>query len=221
MHVEEGQLQALLDGELDQTSAADARRHIDGCAECRDLLEQLRRDEQLLASVLPSIDHPIPRMPVPRRRPLRWAAAIALFLLAAGTAYAVPGSPVRRFVDRLVGRPVTDEAPRSPDVAGVAVPFGQRFSIVFSAPRAPGVLTITLTDGATIDARRRGGAATFTAEIDRLRIETGSEPTDFEIAVPRDAPWVEVVVEARRIFLKDGSRVITEARADAEGRYIF
>jgi anti-sigma factor RsiW len=221
MHVEEGRLQALLDGELDEVSAADARRHIDGCAECRGQLEELRRDEQLLASVLPSIDHPVPRMRAPRRRPLRWAAAIALFLLAAGTAYAIPGSPVRRFVDRLVGRPVGEEAPRSPEVAGVALPYGQRFSIMFSAPRAPGVLTITLTDGATIDARRRGGAATFTAEIDRLRIETASAPTDFEIAIPRDAPWVEILVGPRRIFLKDGSRVITEARADAEGRYIF
>jgi len=221
MHVEEGLLQALLDGELDAAAAADARRHIEACAHCRRELAELRRDAELLASVLPSIDHPIPRIPVPRHRPLRWAAAIAFFLLAAGTVYAIPGSPVRRWVDQLVGRSARTEAPRSPDVAGVALPPGQHFSVAFAAPRAPGVLTVTVTDGPTINARRRGGAATFTAEIDRLRIETGSAPTDFEITIPRDAPWVEVVVGGRRIFLKDGSRVITEARADAEGRYIF
>jgi anti-sigma factor RsiW len=229
MHVEEGLLQALLDGEVDAAAAAQVRRHLDGCAQCRSQLEALRAEAEWLEGVLRSIDHPAPRIPVKAvamrarhsRRTLRWAAVAALFLLAAGTAYALPGSPVRRWIDQLVGSRGGTTAEPLPDVAGVAVLPGQHFSIMFTAPHSPGLVTITLTDDSTIDARRHGGAATFTAEIDGLRIATGGTATDFEIAIPRQAPWVEVLVGGRRMFLKDGPRIRTEARRDAEGRYII
>ena len=215
MHVDEGLLQALLDGEVDQTAAAEARRHIDECSQCRGLLAELRGEDQWLEGVLRSIDHPVPRVPVETiatrarrsRRPLRWAAAIGLLLLAAGTAYALPGSPVRRWIDQLLGPEDAKSTESTPDVAGVALPPGQHFSIVFADPPPAGSVTITLTDDSTISARRHGGAATFAAEIDRLRIITGSAPTDFEIAIPRQAPWVEVVVGGRRVFLKEGPNV--------------
>jgi anti-sigma factor RsiW len=231
MHVEEGLLQALLDGEVDEAAAAQVRRHLDGCGQCHSQLEALRAEDQWLEGVLRSIDHPAPRIPVEAvamrarrsRRTLRWAAVAALFLLAAGTAYALPGSPVRRWIDQLVGSRRGKATVPVPDVAGVALPTGggQHFSIVFTAPHAPGSVTITLTDDSTIVARRRGGVATFAAEIDRLRIETGGAPTDFEIAIPRQASWVEVVVGNRRVFLKQGPRITTEARTDALGRYII
>jgi len=217
MHVDEGLLQALLDGEVDQAAAAEARRHIDACPQCRGLLEELRGDDRWLEGVLQSIDHPVPQVPVAAiatrarrsRRPLRWAAAVALLLLAAGTAYALPGSPVRRWIDQLVGSRGAKSTEPTPELAGVALPpgGGQHFSIVFADPHAAGSITITFTDDSTISVRRRGGAATFAAEIDRLRIVTGSAPTDFEIAIPRQARWVEVVVGDRRVFLKDGPRV--------------
>jgi hypothetical protein len=229
MHLDDGLLEALLDGELRGPAVAEARRHVDACSQCRGELEHLRRDGALLDDALRSLDHPAPRIPLAgiatrarqRRRPRRWAAAIALLLVTAGTAYALPGSPVRRWIDQLVGRPARNEATPAPDVAGVAVAPGRHFSVVFTAPRAPGSLTITLTDSAAISVRRRGGQATFNAELERLRIETGTRATDFEVAIPRDAVWVEVVVEGRRVFLKDGARVITEMRPDSKRRYIF
>lgn len=229
MHVSEGLLEALLDGELREPAAGEVRRHVEVCSHCRAEFEQLRRDGVLLEDALRSLDHPAPRIPLAsivaraskRRQPLRWAAAIALFVVAAGTAYALPGSPVRRWIDQLVGVPAKEESKTSPDVAGVALAPGEHFSVVFTAPRAPGSLTITLTDNATISVRRRGGEATFNAELDRLRIETGTASTDFEVAIPRDAVSVEVVVDGRRVFLKDGAQVITAVRPDAEGRYIL
>jgi len=229
MHVDEGLLQALLDGEVDPAAAAEARRHIDACSQCRGLLEALRGNDRWLEGVLRSIDHPLPRVSVETivtrarrsRRPLRWAAAVAFALLAAGTAYALPGSPVRRWIEQLVGSRGGKVTAPVPDVAGVALPAGQHFSIVFSNPHPAGSLAITFTDDSTISARRRGGAATFAAEIDQLRIITGSAPTDFEIAIPRQARWVEVVVGGRRVFLKDGPQVTTEARTDSGGRYII
>jgi len=221
MHADEGLLQALLDGEVDQAAAAEVRRHIDECTQCRGLLEELRNDDRWLAGVLQSIDHPVPRVPLETiatrarrsRRSLRWAAAIGLLLLAAGTAYALPGSPVRRWIDHLLASRGATSTEPIPDVAGVALPPGQHFSIVLADPHSAGSVTITLTDDSTISARRRGGAATFAAEIDRLRIITGGVPTDFEISIPRRARWVEVVVDGRRVFLKDGPRVT--------GRYII
>ena len=53
MHVDEGLLQALLDGEVDQTAAAEARRHIDECTQCRGLLAELRGDDQWLEGIFP------------------------------------------------------------------------------------------------------------------------------------------------------------------------
>ncbi|HKA60703.1 MAG TPA: hypothetical protein VKD28_18950 [Gemmatimonadales bacterium] len=220
MHLEEGPLEALLDNELDAVAAAEARRHLDACGQCRGELERLRSDASALEHALRALDHPAPQIPVERivaraatrRLPLRWAAGIALLLLATGTAYALPGSPVRHWVDRLMGRAPKATMPGA-DVAGVALPPGQRLSVVFTEPRAPGIVSITLTDDSTIDVRRLGGAATFNAEPDRLRIETGNATTNFEIAIPRRAAWVEVIVGEQRMFLKDGPTV--------SGRYVF
>jgi putative zinc finger protein len=231
MHRDDGVLQALLDGELDSKSAADARQHLDGCAACRARLEELRQDEQLVNRALPSLDHTPANVPVEtitraarphmRRVLLRWAAAIALMVIGAGALYAVPGSPVRRWVDRLVrGTPGTTPLPGT--LAGVALTPGDRFRIVFAPPRSDTVsVTITLTSDSMIDVRRTDGEGRFVAEIDGLRIETDGEPAHFTMALPRAAPWIEVSVGMRRMFLKDGSRITADARPDSLGRYIL
>ncbi len=224
MHLDEGALESQLDGELDAASARAARAHLDSCAECRSLLEQLRQDEELLATVLPVLDHPVPQVSraqiiahaSKRRLGTRWAAAVALLLLAAGAAYAFPGSPLRRWIATAIGRR-TQETPRVPDIAGIALPPGEHFTIAFPVPRAAALVTIALTDDAAVGVRRISGAATFTAEIDRLRIDLGDAPA--EIDVPRHAPSVAVVAGDRRLFLKDRGRVITEAQRDSAGRY--
>jgi len=175
MHVDEGLLQALLDGEVDQTAAAEARRHIDECSQCRGLLAELRGEDQWLEGVLRSIDHPVPRVPVETiatrarrsRRPLRWAAAIGLLLLAAGTAYALPGSPVRRWIDQLLGPEGAKSTESIPDVAGVALPPGQHFSIVFADP--PGATGLR----AFITTAHRGQNTPFQATIETVLTTPG------------------------------------------------
>lgn len=61
----------------------------------------------------------------------------------------------------------------------------------------------------------------FATAVDRLPVENTGVETDFEIAVPRSAPWVEVLVGEVWVFLKDGSRIVTAASVDARGRSLL
>jgi len=229
MHLPDGVLEALLDDELDQAAATEANSHLARCTECRSRLDALRADEQLLSRSLQSLDHPAPAIAASAvisrarrsRRPLRWAAAIALLLLGAGALYARPGSPLRHWIEVLVGGRENQADGRTKRSAGIALEPGARFRIIFTAPQSPSVVTITLTDGATINARRIDGTARFTAEMDALLIEPRDAPGDFAIDLPRAAPWVEVLAGSNRILLKDGQRITTATRPDSLGRYIL
>ena len=227
MHLDEGALQALIDGELDAAAVTAVRQHLDACGDCRTRFEELRQDEELLRRVLPALDQPrnaisagqlMSRARTERRLyRLRWAAVIAFLVIGAGALYAVPGSPLRRWIDRLAGRRAAVEAP-----AGVALPPGARFHITFAAtPASAGRVTIRLTDDSIIDARSLNAPARFVAEIDGLRIEPLGPGTEFAIGIPRAAPWVDVVAGGRRILLKDAARIVTDAAPDSLGRYVL
>lgn len=211
MHLDEGLLQAVLDGE------AQATAHLETCVECRKRLEALREGEQVVNHALTALDHPTPTISVetvlerarrspPPPRLLRWAAVFALLLLGAGALYAIPGSPLRRWIGGLVTHPRAP-ANTAEHPAGVALVPGDRFRVVFSAV-SRGSVAISLTDRTTVDVRCISGTARFSAEIDGVRVETDSTAADFVIDIPRSAPRVEVLAGERRIFLKDGPRTI-------------
>ncbi len=65
------------------------------------------------------------------------------------------------------------------------------------------------------------GAASFTSAADRLVITNSGSGATFEIEIPRKAPRVEIRVAGHRIFLKDGSRVLTESLAENGNRYLL
>ena len=231
MHLEEGQLEALLDGELVEAEALAARQHVAECAECRSALDGLQQDEKWLHGVLGALDHPLPhrtareiiaRATPQRSASWRWAAGMALLVVAAGTAYAIPGSPLRPWVDRVTGRSAGEPVARQESgAAGVSVEPGARFSIVFPQPQARGMVVVTLTDRPAIEARRSGvdSSATYSVEVDRLVIRAGGVESDFTLDIPRSAGWVEVLIGDRRVFLKDGQRIISDAPSDSIGRY--
>jgi len=241
MHPEDGVLQALLDGELDPTAASEARQLIESCLECRARFDALGRDDALLRQVLPALDRPLTRIPVTQiiararrdrgegglRHFMRWAAVITLIVIGAGALYAVPGSPLRHWVDQLLGKqaPIREPGVASGATTGIAMPFGAHFQIVVVSPKGGGTrsgsLTINLTDDSSVAVRRVDGLAHFVAEIDGMRVEATDMPADFAIGIPRLAPWVEVIADERRVFLKDGSRIITDTRPDSLGRYVL
>ena len=234
-HLDDGLLQALLDRELDAAAAGPARLHVESCAECRGRLKSLRQGAELLERVLPALDHALAPIPAEhviarargggeqeRHHRLRWAAVIALMVVGAGALYAVPGSPLRRWIDRLVRHPVEEKNAATGATAGIALPAGDRFRIVFAVtPSSAGTVTIRLTDDSIVEARRLDGTARFVAELEGLRIEMSGTTADIAIGIPRAAPWVEVSADGRRIFLKDGAHIVTAAAPDSLGRYML
>jgi len=231
MHLEVEQIQRLLHGELDAPGEAAVRGHLAACADCRGQVEEAEREEALILGLLRRVDHAPPAvdaqaLAASARRVVpgwaRWAAGVLLSLAVAGVAYAAPGSPVPAWVDRVVGW-VAGPAPATPEpqLAGVAVEPSARFTITFGAEQERGIAAVSLTDGSSIVARRLAGTATFTTGVDHLTIENGGSTADYEIELPRSAPWVEIRIGARRVLLKEGPRVITDALVDARGRYLL
>lgn len=231
MHLEVEQIQRLLHGELDATGRDVARGHLASCAVCREQLAEAEREDALILRLLRQLDHGPPAVQVgsliarARRGPpqwARWAAGVLLSIAVAGVAYAAPGSPLPAWVDRVVAW-VTGpaRAPAEPGSAGVVVEPGARFTIVFEAEQERGSVAVSLTDGASVVVRRLGGAAPFTSGVDHLTIANDGSTADYEIELPRGAPWVEVRLGERRVLLKDGPRVVTDAPVDAQGRYLL
>lgn len=104
-HLDEGTLQAMLDGEIPAAELAPVTRHLAECAECRDRRDALRALMGEADALIEALDHGAPergsamrdpRSPTPSRmpivRPLAWAASV---LFAAGLGYwaGTPGAP--------------------------------------------------------------------------------------------------------------------------------
>ena len=148
MHVDAERVERLLHGELSPDEARAAHAHLESCASCRATVDAARSQEAEVLALLGTLDHTPPafdlaavRVRRHQRWPLRWAAGFAFALVAAGTAYALPGSPLRAWIRSLVSRVSAVEAsggasPAAPtvseperQVAGVIVAPGERFRI--------------------------------------------------------------------------------------------
>jgi hypothetical protein len=172
----------------------------------------------------------VPRWSGGTTRWVRWAAGIIFLLAAASVAYAVPNSPVRAWVSRMVGlgNGATSRPQRSAGAtrsatgsAGIAVAPSDRFLIRFITTQKRGAATVSLTNGSEITISALDGAAAFTSDIDRLTIDNAGSETSYEIHLPRGARWVEILVAGRRVLLKRGDRVVTSAGADSGGYYVL
>lgn len=149
------------------------------------------------------------------RRWNRWVAGVLLMLGIGGAAYAVPGSPVRRWVNDLIPKAFIREAPSgtgvpgsvapSPSLGGIAVVPGPSFLISFPRPSG-GEVRISLVEGDHLMVRAPAGGASYESGPDRLVIDAGEAPIAFTIDIPRSAPHVEIRVAGARIFLKEGDR---------------
>jgi hypothetical protein len=236
VHPDEEQLQRLLHGELSPGTERGLRDHLAECAECRDRLVAAKRDESEIFALLRQVDHPLPRVSAEavaaralggRVEWARWAAGILLLLGMAGAAYALPGSPVRSWVRSLVlwvssskQQPAAPSQPQLPAerAAGIAALPGPSFVIVFESPEPGGQARVSLTSGEQVTVRAPLGAANFTSAADRLVIDNQGIGATYDIEIPRAAPRVEIRVAGTRIFLKDSSRVVSDA-VEERGSY--
>jgi hypothetical protein len=202
-----------------------------------------RQDD--IHELLASLDHPVPSMSATaiaalaetrarasaarRRTALRWAAAVLLTVGAAGVAVAAPGSPILRWVTALVApmrgrgdRPSATPAAQGDGhtrMAGIAVLPGDRFTVVFTAAPAGGLALVSFGEREEILVQARPGAARFTTEPDRLRIEARSATDTFAIEIPRTAARVEVRAGGTRLLVAELGRVFPALVPDSLGRY--
>ena len=237
MHLDEERLQRLLHGEREGFDRREAEAHLRECPVCRERLAAAEHDQAEIFALLRRLDHPTPALNAEvlaaKARAARhtwgsWAAAVLLFLGIAGAAAALPGSPVRRWIQtaaaRIGGaeRPVSSEPRGSTEqAAGIAAVPGREFVVSFNSPEQGSHARVSLTDGAEVVVRAPSGAASFTSDAERLVVDNHGSGATYEIEIPRTAPHVEIRVGGNRIFLKEGSRVVTKTPAEDGQHYLL
>jgi hypothetical protein len=236
MHLDEERLQRLLDGELSTHDGHAVRAHAEECIGCRERIAAARRELAELDELLALLDRPIPErtaaeivgVPAPRwRSTVRWAASAALVAGLVGVAYAIPASPLPRWIASVAERFESREAPQpahpvqqAVPEAGIAVPPGDRLLIAFDSAQAEGEAIVTLRpDAAEVTIRAPRGAATFTTGSNRLAVANAGSRASYTIEVPSAAPGVEIRVAGTRRFLKEGTRIGAPTADSAGGAY--
>jgi hypothetical protein len=235
-HPNEEVLQRFRHGELAAHQVHDCGQHMTVCALCRERVASLSRDEDAVLALLQSLDEPAPPVHVDvvvahakrvkRGAWYRLAAGIVFAVTALGAAYAMPGSPIKRWLRSLTTREVAPAGPSAKSMpptaqsaSGIAVVPSGRFVIRFDVAVPNGEALVSFTDDSTISVRTTLGGATFTSEADRLVVEPRGSALAVEIEIPRLAPRVEIQVAGERVFLKEGMRVITAQATSARERY--
>lgn len=232
-HLDEGSLQALADGELPPGERRAAEAHLAGCAACAAAMASLRADHALLGAALARADVAPPtaqaQMSLRRRRATagRWAGearrallrAAVLVLALGGVAFAaVPGSPLRSWLDDAVApdapAPAAEvkaaPAPAAPRPAsGVSILPDDGAVKVELTDAAPGLLVrVRLTDEAQVGVSTRGDAveARFRTSPGKIRV-LDAGPGEVLIALPSQATAAVVEVDGRVYVAKDGDRL--------------
>jgi hypothetical protein len=112
-HMDPGRLQAWLDGELPPADETSVSNHLKGCPVCRDAVRDLEALGAAASGAISLLDPPSPDLEAAlwevRRRRARaratshrqrlGAAAVVVLLLGAGAAVAMPGSPLRSWIE--------------------------------------------------------------------------------------------------------------------------
>ncbi len=233
-HLDDEQVQRLLHHELSSRGGALVRDHLAGCPACRALVDDAEKEDDEVMARLKHADHARPRIEIaivmaraaaqPGSTWARWAAAGLFAVGLAGAAYAIPGSPGRDWLRALVRSAPPTQAPVAPPAAvapvtgGVAVVPGPAFEVVFLGAQATGEIRVTLTDGADLVVQARTPGPSFTSNPDRLVVDNRHSTADFDIAVPRTAPRVEIRIGGRRVFVKRGTEITTAAQDSAPFR---
>ncbi len=232
-HLDDEQVQRLLHHELTARGDALVRNHLADCPACRERVEEAKGEDDAVMALVGRVDHGRPRIDAatviaragrPASTGSRWAAAGLFVVGLAGAAYAIPGSPVRGWLRALVRPTPTTQPPVAPPAAvlpttgGIAVAPGPAFEVQFLSAQATGEIRVTLTDGPDLVVQARIAGPSFTSNADRLVIDNRHSTADFDIAVPRGAPRIEIRIGERRVFAKRGATITSAAQDSAPFR---
>jgi len=244
MHVNEGELQAFLDGALDEQRRVGVTDHLAGCAECRAALAELRRLSAIFSSAMELLDEPkvVPFEPrVARAARGRgalvgaWGAflrAAVIVLMVGGVAWgAMPGSQLREWAGRLWeagsaflagrgeerrGEPAPVLAAEAQAAIGIFPENGEARVIVRES--GPGLaLRVRLSAAQQVMVRWAGSGAepVFRTAAGRLEV-VGAGAGEVSIEAPRSAR-VLVEVGGRVIAVAEGGEVRRLAAAESSG----
>jgi hypothetical protein len=157
-----------------------------------------------------------------------WLAKLDFPMLGGGlfrAAYAIPGSPLPRWFRELRSRfskpsPTAAAPPAaSPAPSGITVPLEPRITIRFELPQPSGEVRVRIVEEASVSVRAVNGAATFATGPGTLTIGNRGSVADYEIDLPRVAPWIAITVGTRTLLLKRGTLVSGIAPPDPDGGY--
>jgi hypothetical protein len=236
-HPEEGTLLALLDGELPEAERAEVARHLAACPDCAAAMREMQGLRALFHGAVARTDVPAPAewaLPAVRRRArtgqgaqVRRALlrAAVLVLGFAGIAYAaVPGSPVRSWISRLVAPPATPArepelhpAPPAPTASAARERAPAGVSI---APEAGGVrvmlsgsgpdlrVRVRVSDGERAEVFATGEAAGARFRTGPGRVEVvGARGGEVTVTLPRGARTAVVEADGRVLLAREGDRL--------------
>lgn len=227
-HIDEGTLQAYLDGELHLDERWRTERHLEDCEICRRSRGEMEARARHFAGAVALLDR------APRSRepaigwPRRWGekarrmvprAAVLLLFVGAAASATVPGSPVRRWIDALGAPASTAESAARAEQQVTATPAEiARAESGVSLEAADGAIEVvlrdahdvrvraTLVDGTRVGVYATGEAAssrflTGAGRIEVLRPRAG----ELRIEVPRGATAAHVIINGRTVLRKQGA----------------
>jgi anti-sigma factor RsiW len=248
-HLGEGTLQALLDGGLPPAERPAAEAHLAACGECAAAARELRAVNERAAALLAQADIPAPvaqaqmSLRARRLRAGRWGearkallrAAILVLGVAGVAAAAVPGSPVREWVEEKVLpdrkqalQPTLGQTPaeQPQQPAAASAPSGVsirpdagvvRVVLTGASPKLRVTARLVDTDRAGVLARGKAASgARFRTAPGRIEVVNAGEG-ELEVEIPRDARAATVQVNGHVYVAKDGDSLRVLAPADAPG----
>lgn len=234
MHLDDERTQRWLHAELDEPARQAVAAHLQACAECRARVAAAEAEEGWLRSRLAELPDPRTvsspaglRTRVNAMRRWRWAATIVLTCAAAGTAYAMPGSPLPRWVERVAGwisrrdeaPPPTAPATAPAAPSGIVLPVEPSLTIRLGGGAAGSEARVVVVDSGGITVRVSEGQAAFTSSAGLLIVQAGDSGAGLQVELPRDAPLVSIETEGRRLFQLRAGVVESAAAPDGAGGY--
>jgi len=232
-HPTEGAWRALIDGELTVEEAAELRRHAAACATCAVRLSETQQSAQATDRLLDRLGAPTLSLDIStvvqsaRQSSRRRAGLIAagISLLVVSVAGATVGRPVvRALVERVraLVHPAAPEPTSAPfdQSRGVAIVPGSETRIVFDSVQTAGVLRLSLADTAEL-VIRSDSQVIYRVSDSGIIVHNGGSRASYDLLIPRDARFVQVLVGNAVLFEKFRDQVGTRVRPDTAGRYLF
>jgi hypothetical protein len=200
----------------------------------QDPRQQLSDEE--LSALFRAIDHPAPTlraervMALSRARRLRRStllAAATVVLAATVASAAVPGSPVRTLIDRVLApstpragasAPAQAQAPDDAVARGIAFVPEHRTRISFAATQPMGSLRVRLTSGASLRITQTSSDrdAQFALTPDGVSVSNGGSTASYEILIPISIADARIHIAGKVVYSKAGVELSCDGTLDPE-----